>query len=110
MYDDHFSWIQDEQKRTWLEDFYEAIDCCNAWKAFANAKIDSPEMEKALIDINLSIQVDHSAESYMWTLKELHYIAIYGIESWCDSRKPLLNTPILLLASECIQDTSRLNM
>jgi len=85
--DDYFSWIQDEQIRTWLEDFYEAIDCCDAWKAFANAKIDSPEMEKVLIDINLMIRVDHSGASYMWTLKELHYIATHGIDAWMVSRK-----------------------
>ena len=91
MCDDYFSWIEDEQKRTWLEDFYDAIDCCNGWNAFANAKIDTPQMEKALIDINLSILVDHSDESYMWTLKEMHYIALNSIEDWIVSRKPLLN-------------------
>jgi len=44
-------------------------------------------MEKVLIDINLMIRVDHSGASYMWTLKELHYIATHGIDAWMVSRK-----------------------
>lgn len=87
---DHFSWIKDEQKRTWIEDFYDAIECTYQWNDISNSALNSKEMEIALIDVNMLIDVDHTPESYNWTLREMKYIADYGIEKWIISRQDSL--------------------
>lgn len=86
----YFSWICDEDKRIWLEDFYDAIDICDGWPILKKYKSDSPEMNQILNDINISIQVDHSDESYKWTLNEMVYIAKYGMEKWIDTQNNIL--------------------
>ena len=86
----YFSWIQDEQKRTWLEDFYEALDSCNGWTALKQYSIDSEEMISVHATIDMLLQADHDDESYNWTCSEMQYIAKKGIKSWIKSRKTTL--------------------
>ena len=90
MSDNYFSWIQDEQKIAWLEDFYDALDSCNGWPVLKNYSIDSPEMETIHSSLDMLLQADHDDESYNWTCNEMQYISKKGIKSWINSRKKLL--------------------
>ncbi len=86
---EHLHCIKDIERRTWIEDFYNAVEICDGWDELKKDYVNIYDAD-ILKDINLNLEVNYySIQSYDWTLQNIIYIAKFGMKSWLRFRNEM---------------------